>query len=526
MLLPKRHRWLWGIVSGVLALALIVVAALVIHENESSKAATTPTADEQAANGPLVGDPTLIASEQSCVKDNPNPPWFATIAAFEVHDSARTHLYGCAHFLGSTTSPNNVLAYKSTELYPTPYNIVTKGPDNLFIYGGGYGDSSTASGSFVASVEPGTLNQRWRRVLINTNATDEWDYPGVLNVLEDGSLVVIYGYHIAKLDPVRGGVEASTALPTGKSAPRDTSYNGYDALPDGTIIAKTVNREKGCTENGFSAFLDCPNPQDVPPSVMVAVDRKTLEVISQITLPEMMGGRVTTAQYEGKNYIYLPGTKSLYRYTFENGTFAADPTWGPVPYLKSGQTSGSAMAAMGDYMVAMTNGGAPTSTPMSVVAVSQADSSKVLTLEPFAGSDSENSFIPSMVSVDPASNLIFVMDAGAGEIGAVELANGKLSLKWSYDQTTLSFTTLVGPEDQRILIGTDIPIKTFKQLKNYSTEAVVWRDAVTGKEFARSDDFPKMSAGILVTPGYAGLQYFLTADGHIIVLQVDPASSS
>ena len=32
-----------------------------------------------------------------------------------------------------------------------------------------------------------------------------------------------------------------------------------------------------------------------------------------------------------------------------------------------------------------------------------------------------------------------------------------------------------------------------------------------------------MSAGILVTPGYAGLQYFLTADGHIIALQVDPS---
>jgi hypothetical protein len=31
-----------------------------------------------------------------------------------------------------------------------------------------------------------------------------------------------------------------------------------------------------------------------------------------------------------------------------------------------------------------------------------------------------------------------------------------------------------------------------------------------------------MSAGILVTPGYAGLQYFLTADGHIIALQVNP----
>ena len=529
MRLPKRHRWLWIVGAAILIAVVVLVAAVVIYEDESpesSKAATSPTADEQAAGGPLVGDSTLIAGEQSCAKESPNPPWFPTIAAFEVHDSPRTHLYACAHFLGSTAAANNVLAYKSTDVYPTPYNIVTKGPDNLFIYGGGYGDNSSATGSFVSSVEPGTLNELWRRVLINTNATDEWDYPGVLNVLSDGSLVVIYGYHIAKLDPATGGVEASTALPTGESAPRDTSYNGYDALPDGTIIAKTVKREKGCTEEGFSAFLQCPNPTDVPPSVLVAVDPKTLKVLAQITLPEMMGGRVTTAQYEGKSYIYLPGTKSLYRYTFENGTFAADPTWGPVPYLKSGQTSGSAMAAMGDYMVAMTNGGGPTSTPMSVVAVSQADSSKVLNLQPFASSDSKNSFIPSMVSVDPASNLIFVMDAGAGEIGAVALENDELSLKWKQDQTTLSFTTLVGPEDQRILIGTDIPIRVFQQLRRYSTEAVVWRDAATGKELARSDNFPKMSSGILVTPGYAGLQYFLTANGHIIALQVDPAGSS
>jgi hypothetical protein len=34
-----------------------------------------------------------------------------------------------------------------------------------------------------------------------------------------------------------------------------------------------------------------------------------------------------------------------------------------------------------------------------------------------------------------------------------------------------------------------------------------------------------MSAGILVTPGYAGLQYFLTASGRIIALQVEPSGS-
>jgi hypothetical protein len=113
----------------------------------------------------------------------------------------------------------------------------------------------------------------------------------------------------------------------------------------------------------------------------------------------------------------------------------------------------------------MTNGGAPTSTPMSVVAVSQANSKKVADLEPFASTGFKNSFIPSMISVDPAPNLIFVMDAGAGKIGAVALNNGNLSTKWTADQTTLSFTTLLGPSNHRVLIGANIPVKFFKQLK-------------------------------------------------------------
>jgi hypothetical protein len=521
-----RRRSVYGFCAVTLVAVALISVGCGSSKSSSTTSASSTTPDEHAANGPLVGDPTLISSEQSCERSHPNPPWFPTIAAFEVYDSARTHLYGCAHFLGSTTGTNRVLAYSSPDVYQTPYNIVTEGPNRLFIYGGGYGDNASASGSFVASVEPGTLNQRWRRVLINTNATSEWDYPGVLNVLKDGSLIVIYGYHIARLNPATGAIEASTTLPTGQSAPRDTAYNGYDALPDGTIIAKTVNRQKGCTEEGFSAFLKCPNPADTPPSVMVAINPKTLKVIAQITLPEMIGGRVTTASFDGKNYIYLPGTKSLFRYTFMNGKFQADPTWGPVPYLRSGQTAGSAVAVMGDYVVLMTNGGAPTSTPMSVVAVSQADSKKVANLEPFASSGSKNSFIPSMVSVDPASHLIFAMDAGAGRIGAVALNKGKLTTKWTADQTTLSFTTLIGPQDHRVLIGTNIPIKFFKQLKKYTTEQVIWRDAATGKELASSDQFPKMSAGILVTPGYAGLQYFLTASGHIIELQIAPQSAS
>jgi hypothetical protein len=77
----------------------------------------------QAANGPLVGNPSLIPQELSCVRSEGNAPWYPAIAAFEVHDSTRTHLYYCAHFTGSMTGGNQVFACSSPQDYITPYNI-------------------------------------------------------------------------------------------------------------------------------------------------------------------------------------------------------------------------------------------------------------------------------------------------------------------------------------------------------------------------------------------------------------------
>jgi hypothetical protein len=127
------RRWHPRFTWRRLVVTLIAVAALLgagyagywlANDRESSSGSATPTLDEQAAGGPLVGG-----------------------------------------IRGARLGADAPLE--------TPYNIVTRGSDDLFIYGGGYGDNSAASGSFVASVEPATLRERWRRVLINTNATDE-----------------------------------------------------------------------------------------------------------------------------------------------------------------------------------------------------------------------------------------------------------------------------------------------------------------------------------------------------------------
>ncbi len=469
--LMHRSRPLVILASAALGcLCLLGASPLSSSEPVQAQSGGSVPSNASASTGPLIGDPSLISNELACVSAEQNAPWFPTIAAFEVHDSHRTHLYACAHFDGAQSSGNQVFTYSSQQTYVTPYNLVDHGSNELFIYGGGYGDNPAASGSFVARIEPGTLNEVWRHVLINTNVTDEWNYPGVLNVDRDGNLVVIYGYHIAKLDPTTGNVLAQTTLPTGTSAPRDTSFNGYDALTDGTIVAKSVNRQPGCEQQGFSAFLSCPNPTTVPPSVMVAIDPATLKVMSQVILPEMIGGRVTTTIYNGANEIYLPGATNLFRYTYADGQFIPDARWGPVPYLTGSQTAASAMAVIGEYVVTMTNGGAPSATPMSVIAIPQADSSKVSNIQPFGSGVGQQSFIPSMVSVDPENNRIYVMDAGVGKLAGVDLQNGNLTVAWTQDQTTLSFTTLVGPNDQRILIGTDIPATNFQGLSTYTTE--------------------------------------------------------
>jgi hypothetical protein len=111
--------------------------------------------------------------------------------AFEHYDSGRTKLFAQAHFTGSFVRDNAVNARVSPDEYPTPYNVVYLSSDSLFVFGGAYGDRG-GTGSFVARVDPQTLQTVWFNQLINTVETDEWNYPGVLSALQDGLLYLAF----------------------------------------------------------------------------------------------------------------------------------------------------------------------------------------------------------------------------------------------------------------------------------------------------------------------------------------------
>ena len=491
----------------------------------SSNPVTPPT---DAPHDDAAGE--SIDEGAACSTPDDNAPWYDSIVAFEHHDSGRTHTFPCASFSGSTDGPNVVEALASPIRYPTVYNAVYLKPDEAFFYGGGYGDNPNAEGHFVARVDPVTLDETWRTELFDAaSQPDVWVYPGVIAALDDGFVYAIHGTSFTRLDPATGAVLAQLELPT-EGDRADAAYNGFTGLTDGSIVAKTVHRQSGCPEQGFRAFLRCPDPLAVPPSTIVVIDPAAMTVLDTTVADETLGGRITAATRDGREYVYLTGETEAFRYEWDGQNLRLDNTWTPPPFLLDGQMTPSAVAVVGDHVVFQTNA-VPSSTPMSVVAINQ-DDATLTRLEPFAGEDAAFSWLPAMLTVDPDNGIVYAMDGAVGKAGAwrIDPTTGTFEELWIVDQVTLNFSTLVGPADERVFIATDFvgvdPDQVDRNplaLALASGEQVVFRDAATGFELARSGALPRMTTGALVTPASGGDVLYFGLDGDVVRLHVEPA---
>jgi hypothetical protein len=491
------------------------------------------TTYQAAAGGPL-SNHVVALEEATCTAAEVNPPWYSTLLSGEHHDSARSKMYPCAQFTGSFTETNTVYAYKSPDTYYAPSMMVTRGVNEMYLYGGSLGNANPLpSGPYVARVEPGSLKERWRTNLLNTHITGQWFGAGSIESI-NGDLFVIDGTYLYKLDGATGAVTGVLSLPTVGSAPEDSYFNGMSGWSDGTVIMKNLTRVPGCKEQGFLALVKCPNLERTPPSTIVVVDSQKFEVLDFTPAEQMIGGRITAVEYNGKKYAYLVGHTKLYRYVWDGKHLALDTSWGPISYLQPGQTPGSAASIMGDWVILMTNGGAPTTTPLSVVAISQADPTKITRIQPMPLEPGQVSYIPSAVAVDLPNNRIYAMDPGPGKVVGIDLdpQTGKMSLAWSADQSTSSWMILIGPADQRVLVGTNIKTDGPNPNPLYwdsgpvgakYTEQVQWRDAATGKLLASSDYYSPMVAGFYVWPGYGGIIYDGLTDGGLVALQPLPS---
>jgi hypothetical protein len=507
-----------------------------------------------------------IALSVTSARAQDNAPWYPSLMASEAYDSGRTRLFDQAQFTGSFDQRNlvDVLTTPPQDVYLTPYNVVYQDADSMYVYGGGFGDAG-GMGAFVAKLDSKTLKQIWYKPLIHIDTKNKysaWDYPGVIGMLDDGMLYVIYGNLLTKLDQDGNQVGDTLTLPTdikNEWPAGDTAYNGFVALPDGTIIAKTVYRSFGCHEQGFDAFLKCKQALAVPHSVLVAINpsiddpNKPMRIHElRKEIPAFTVGRVTSTRFEGVDYVYVPGPKCVYRYMWQDGVFKDDSTWGHDDSISgrdvcngpgvqynddlSGQTPASAVVVMNDWIMFTTNGSEikqpckkPCDSPwLTVWAINQRDSSIRHRIQPFKNMLAQQkryplSFAPSAPTVDISKNRIFVFDAGPGKLAALDLApDGFLQPPtWMVDQRTTEFTALIGPSGQRVLVTTELPHG--EDLGNHRSNYVVWRNAETGLELARTHRMPAVLAGTMIQPGYDGNMYYMGASGEITKLTVSPA---
>jgi hypothetical protein len=498
----------------------------------------TLTPNQIAAGGPIPPNYTMALQEAKCAAALKNPPWFLTIMPTEHFDSGRTDLFACAQFPGSYTGPNNVYAYESSDVYKTPFNIATRGINEMYVYGGGNGDQKPPGlQTFVARVEPGSLKELWRTYLNNANITNDLHLSGSVDILADGSLGAAAEHSLYKINGTTGAVEAIVTLPTGSTPPGDAAFNGFSAWPDGNLVLKSFNRPVGCTLNGYAAAaFKCPGaPASGGPSVLSVVDPKNWKVLSWVQAKENSAGRISTTQYHGKDYAYFAGTSSLYRYVWDGKNITLDTSWGPVSYLKPGQTGAGAVVLAGDWVILSTNGIPTSKVPLSVVAVSQANANKIFRIDPIPLKPGENSNYYAHLAVDPPNNRIYTMDAGAHKAAGVNFnpKTGNMTVAWVEPQWSQNYITLLGPTDKRVFVNTNMSSRVTQNATKLDSgpvganyvEQIQWRDANTGKLLAASDFFPPSNPAGNVPVGYGGLIYNMLNNGHILTLKVLPKTN-
>jgi hypothetical protein len=484
-----------------------------------------------------------------------NPPWYPSLEAFEHYNSGRSHVFSMARFGGSLHGRNTVDLLGSRKgAYPSGYNMSYLNAKAAFIQGGSYGDVEGSIGPFVAKVDPKNLKPVWYTQLVNTVQTGEWDYPGAMAIMDDGFIYVVSGYRIFKVNPANGKVVQTLKLPTmvymqnnfpdtpptyDSTLTEDatnTSYNGINALPDGTIVVKSLYRVAGCTLNGPSALLDCPNARDVPASNLISVDPRTMKIIDNITLPAFAGARPTITRYHGVDYVYLlEQTSNAVRYAVHNGVFRLDTSWTPAAVPYPGQTTGGSLIIMNDWVVGATNS-VPATGPLTVFAINQSDASKVFYLQPYvndpiapllsrafataAGGAQAISWADMSLEADPQNRLFYGVETLARKVAAFTLTPSGITTVWKKNQTTTEWATLIGPKAHRTWVGTDIPRAEIPGQNK--TERVVYRDAATGRELARSARVPQMTQGSAIQPGYGGSVFFPAANGTLIKVTPHP----
>jgi hypothetical protein len=289
-------------------------------------------------------------------------------------------------------------------------------------------------------------------------------WPGGMALHTNGDIHVVFGRHAHRLS--KGlEVRASTRLP------RDRPYNSFVTLPSGHLVTKDF----GGSRPGHELT------EPFEPCHLVVLEPDTLQVVSQIDLPEASIARLSA---DGDD-VYVVGTSSLWRAKWTGDSLILDDFRASYRTLP-GQTFGWDAVIADGYAWFLDNGesthrfagtlrGVGTaSAPLHLVRVSLRTGHVLLT---------EICGLPGGVVanpplVDASRRMVVGFDSGNGVIAGFRYSDESLVPQWSHQQDHGCHMLLYPDSGEFVSAHHDA---------GRGVEQVVVRDVESGREKSRVD---------------------------------------
>jgi len=190
--------------------------------------------------------------------------------------------------------------------------VVLREPGEVYLLGHTFGPDATA---WVERIDPVTLAPLARSVDLPGGPA----WPGGIAAHANGSLHVVFGNHVHRLDPGLT-VQASARLP------RHRPYNSFVVLPDGHLVTKDF---------GGRLPGDAGAPVDEP-AELVVLRPDSLAVVARAAAPEPSVARISALD----DTVYVVGTSGLHRFAWDGARLRHDRDFTPVYRTQPGQTYG------------------------------------------------------------------------------------------------------------------------------------------------------------------------------------------
>jgi len=298
-------------------------------------------------------------------------------------------------------------------------------------------------------------------------------WPGGAGVVDDGSVVVVFGNHAHRLD-------ADLRVAASRELPRVRPYNSFVPLPDGHLATKDFAGSRP----------DLPvAAADRLPSELVVLAPDDLGIVATLALPEPSIARLSA---DGDD-IYVVGDASVWRVRWDgaSATLTLDERWHPRYRIHDGQTYGwdCVLAAGAAWFLDNGEGSERFAGTFRGAGVSQAplhliradfDTGDVTMVEVCG---LPRGLIANPPVVDERRGIAVGYDSGNGVVTAFDIAT--LTVRWRREQDHASHLLLYG-ETGELITGDNAD--------------VVVLDITTGEEIARADTGHGMQSVLFPAP--------------------------